>query len=315
MYNELFGLSSDPFRLAPDPSFLFLTDQYREALSGLTLAILQRKGLVVLTGEAGTGKTTMLARILQFLPASRLQFSQIFNPTLTPSEFLELALLQFGLTDIPPGKAHRLLKLLSLILDGQRQGKVSALIVDEAHKLSPEVLEEIRLLGMLEDSDNQSLQILLVGQNELDETLDRKDMRQFKQRIAVRLALAPLALPEVGEYMRHRWLRAGGSEFPFDPQAVDDIARLSQRIPRLINVLCDNALFAAFREKSSRVLESHVREVAAKLDLGELLPGKEAVSPVEPTALPQPITVRETKSPRWNKLAGRLGLTPRQESM
>src|SRR5215469_2144202 len=113
MYNEFFGIQKDPFGLTPDPSFLFLTDQHREALSGLTLALLQRKGLVVLSGEVGTGKTTVLARILRFLPASRLQFAMIINPILTPDEFLELVLLDFGITDVPTSRAERVLVLLN----------------------------------------------------------------------------------------------------------------------------------------------------------------------------------------------------------
>src|SRR6516225_9025045 len=117
MYNHLFGLRKDPFRVIPDPSSLFLTDQHREALSGLTFAILQRSGVVVLTGEVGTGKTTLLARILRFLPASKLQYSQIVNPILTPSEFLELALLEFGLRDIPSNKGQRLWMLRNLVLE------------------------------------------------------------------------------------------------------------------------------------------------------------------------------------------------------
>src|SRR4051794_36808046 len=146
MYEQFFSLEKKPFGMTPDPAFLFLTAQHREALAGLTYAVLQHKGFVVLTGEAGTGKTTLLSRVLQSLPASRIQFSLILNSTLTPSEFLELALLDFGITDVPPSKAQRLHMLGTLLLQGQREGKVSALIVDEAHKLSTEVLEEIRLL-------------------------------------------------------------------------------------------------------------------------------------------------------------------------
>lgn len=310
MYNELFGLRTEPFRLAPDPSFLYLTDQHREALSELTLAILQRKGLVVLTGEAGTGKTTLLARILHFLPANRLQFSQILNPTLTPSEFLELVLLDFGVAEVPDSKAERLVLLLNLILEGQREGKVTALIIDEAHKLSPEVLEEIRTLGNLEDIGNQYLQVLLVGQSELDDALACQEMRQLRQRINVRLALRPLGAAEVAEYMRHRWMRAGGADLPFTPQAIEVVVRVSQRIPRVINVLCDNALFAAFGEKSLQVRDTHVREAAEKLDLGGLQRREEAVTSIEPPSL----KILDPKPPKWNKLVGRLGLTARQST-
>lgn len=269
MYNEWFGLRKDPFRLTTDPSFLFLTDQHREALSGLTFGILQRRGLVVLTGEVGTGKTTLLARILHFLPSSKLQYSRIVNPTLTPSEFLELSLLEFGLNDVPPEKGRRLFALRKLICEGRQAGKVTALIVDEAHKLSPEVLDEIRMLENLETTDDPFLQILLVGQPEFENILNRQDMRPLKQRIGVRFTLGPLAPSEVSEYMRHRWVRAGGTEFPFSPEAIEDVTFASHRIPRLINSLCDNALLEAFGQNSTRVLDIHVRKAAARLDLGE----------------------------------------------
>src|ERR1035441_8565212 len=287
MSYESFGLSRNPFSLTPDPAFLFLTEQHREALVGLTCAILQRRGFVVLTGDAGTGKTTLLARVLQFLPASQLQFSVILQTTLTPSEFLELVLLDFGVTDVPASKALRLWKLKNLIVQGEREGKVSALIVDEAHKLSPEVLEEIRMLGNFEETGQKCLQILLVGQSELNQTLNREDLRQLKQRISLRLSLAPLAPAQVGEYIRHRWLRAGGTEHPFSTEAVQDVAYASKGIPRVINSLCYNALVSAFGERSSRILDSHVRAAAANLDLGELPRREVAVEPVEPA----PITV------------------------
>src|SRR5215472_16218535 len=122
MYSRAFGLTQNPFSLTPDPAFLFLTEQHRQALAGLTYAILQRRGFAVLTGDAGTGKTTLLARVLQFVPASRLQFSVIVNTTLTPTEFLELALMEFGVTDVPSSKAQRLCKLRDLLLKGQREG-------------------------------------------------------------------------------------------------------------------------------------------------------------------------------------------------
>jgi len=300
MYNESFGLRKDPFSLTPDPSFLFLTDQHREALSGLTFAILQRRGFAALTGQVGTGKTTLLARILRFLPASKLQFSKIVNPTLTPAEFLELALLEFGVTDIPSNKGKRLWALQNLIFEGQQVGKVTALIVDEAQKLSPEVLDEIRMLANLEKTDHPFLQILLVGQPEFEAILNREDMRPLKQRIGVRFTLGPLAPSEVGEYMRHRWLRAGGGELPFSPEAIEDVACVSQRIPRLINSVCDNALLAAFADNSKRVLDSHVRRAAASLDL-DGLPLREAPVEADP---PAPTPAAPSKS-RWNRWVSR----------
>jgi general secretion pathway protein A len=267
MYNQAFGLRKNPFNMTPDPAFLLMTTQHREALVGLTYAILQRKGFVVLTGEAGTGKTTLLARVLQFLPASRLQFSVILNPTLTPAEFLELALLDFGIADVPSSKAQRLWKLQTLLLDGQAKGKVSALIIDEAHKLSPEVLEEIRLLGNFEQAEHKLLQIVMAGQRELDDTLNREDLRQLKQRIGLRLSIGPLAASEVSEYIRHRWSAAGGELPPFTEGAIDLIAKTSQGIPRLINSVCENALTLAMSEGLIEVERRHVEAAAVDLKL------------------------------------------------
>lgn len=270
MYDRFFGLNRQPFNLTPDPAFLFLTPQHREALVGLTYAILQRKGFVVLTGEAGTGKTTLLARVLHFLPATRVQFSIILNPTLTPSEFLELALLDFGIKDIPTSKAQRLWKLQNLLFHYRSQGKVSALILDEAHKLSPEVLEEVRLLGNFEETDQKLLQILLVGQSELEDNLNREDLRQLKQRIALWLRISPLAPSDVQQYIRYRWLIAGGTQPPFSADAVDRIADKSCGIPRLINSLCENALTIAFGEGAAEVDKRHVLTAARDMKLGDM---------------------------------------------
>lgn len=331
MYNESFGLRKSPFSLTPDPACLYLTEQHREALCGLTYAILEKRGFTVLTGEAGTGKTTLLHRVLHFMPASRLQFSMILNPAMTPSEFLEFALLDFGVTEVPSSKARRLWLLKDLLIQGQREGKVSALIVDEAHMLSPEVLEDIRMLGNFEDANQKYLQILLVGQSELDQTLARDDLRQLKQRIGLRMSLGPLAPTQVGEYMRHRWLRAGGRELPFTMEAIEDVAIASKGIPRVINAVCDNALLAAFAEGSLQVRHKHVDEVAANLDL-EKLPHREeeVVTPAapEPVILEpmrhQPITTpnhrivtrsdAEPRLSRWARWVERLRFTPRHES-
>ena len=167
MYNEFFGLRKKAFNMTPDPAFLFLTAQHREALVGLTYAVMDCKGFVVLTGDAGTGKTTLLARVLQNVPAAKLQSSVILNPTLTPAEFLELIMLDFGIRKVPHSKARRLGMMQRLLLEGHREGRIAALVIDEAHKLSPEVLEEVRLLGNFEFGDQKLLQILLAGQNEL----------------------------------------------------------------------------------------------------------------------------------------------------
>ena len=267
MYKEFFGLQKDPFNLTPDPDFLFMTAQHREAMAGITYAVLARKGFVVLTGDAGAGKTTLLTQILRRLPAARIQSSVIVNPTLTPAEFIEAALMDFGFREIPSSKPQRLAALQNFLWTGQGEGKTSALVVDEAHKLSPEVLEEIRLLGNFESANEKLLQIVLVGQSELDDLLDREHLRQLKQRIALRLAIEALPPAEVEQYIQHRWNKAGGKESPFTNDAVATISEASHGIPRAINVICDNALMEAFGEHSLRLETRHVQTVCRALHL------------------------------------------------
>jgi general secretion pathway protein A len=267
MYEPFFGFKRKPFSLTSDPSFLYLNDRSREALAGITYAISERKGLMVLTGDAGTGKSTMLARVLRYLPAD-IHTCNVISPTLTGSEFLEMILLDFGVASIPESKTRRLQKLRQLLARNREERKISVLIVDEAHKLSREVLEEIRLLGNFENPDEKLLQVLLAGQPELADMLNREDMRQFKQRIAVRLRLEPLPEDDVGPYIALRCREAGGPEpHPFTPEAVALVAKCSNGIPRLINSICDSALLLAFAEESKQVTEPHVRSIAEDLDL------------------------------------------------
>jgi general secretion pathway protein A len=268
MYHQFFGLTKDPFSMTPDPAFLFLTAPHREALAGVTYAILHRKGFVVLTGDAGTGKTTLLTRIFQSIPTSRVRFSVVLNPTLTPSEFLELALLDFGITDIPASKAQRLTLLQQFLIDAHRKQQVAVLVVDEAHKLPPDVLEEIRLLSNFELAETKLLQIVLAGQTELGEVLNRQDLRQLKQRIAVRLYIHPLSATGVEHYIKHRWEKAGAIRpHPFNSDAVALIAEYSRGIPRLVNAICDNALMLAYAEHGNTITRQHIGEVAGDLDL------------------------------------------------
>ena len=268
MYHHFFGLKKDAFGMTPDPSFLFLTAAHREALAGLTYSILSRKGFVVLTGDAGTGKTTLLTRILQSIPAARARFSVVLNPTLTPAEFLELALLDFGITNVPASKAQRLTMLQQFLVNAFEQRQVPVLIVDEAHKLPPDVLEEIRLLSNFEMAEGKLLQIVLAGQTELGDLLNREDLRQLKQRVAVRLAIHPLAGVEVEHYIQHRWTKAGATQpHPFNAEALSRIAQWSRGIPRMVNVLADNALMLAYGEGISSVGAAQIAEVAGDLDM------------------------------------------------
>jgi general secretion pathway protein A len=270
MYTDFYGLEKLPFNLTPDPAFLFLPAKHREALAGLNYAVLERKGFVVLTGDAGTGKTTLINSALSRLPTERVESSIILNPTLTASEFLEGVLLDFDITDLSASKAQRLWKLQEFLARTHHENRFAVLIIDEAHKLSLEVLEEIRLLGNYESASEKFLQILLVGQSELDGLLDRSDLRQFRQRIALRLYIDPLVPSEIQQYICFRWAAAGGKQAPpFSPEAVAGVIQWSQGIPRLINSICDSALLMAYGEGSRLVDVNFVREAACSLGLIE----------------------------------------------
>lgn len=307
MYQDFFGLQKLPFNLTPDPEFLFLPAKHREALAGLTYAVLERKGFVVLTGDAGTGKTTLLSNVLKHLPADRIQSSLILNPTLTASEFLEIVLLDFGIHNVPASKAQRLWLLQEFLLKAYREGQIAILVVDEAHKLSLEVLEEIRLLGNFEYAADKFLQIVLLGQSELDDLMDLYDLRQFKQRIAVRLYIDPLGALEVERYISFRWAKAGAKEPPpFTPEAVSGIIQWSRCIPRLINSICDTALAMAYGDGCALVDLNYIQKAAANLALVEVPevpvlqhPGRAAPSRENDNGL-KPIsidTANQTKTP------------------
>jgi general secretion pathway protein A len=268
MYERFFALTKSPFSLVPDPECIHLTAQHADAISGLAFGVLDRKGYLVLTGEAGLGKTTALRALSQLLSKSNADFSMIFAPTLTAPEFLELAMLNFGFNDIPPSKARRLKLLEEYLVRSDEEGRVMALIVDEAHQLSPELLEELRLLGNFESANRKLLQIVLVGQNQLNDKLNLPELWQLKQRIAIQLSLRRLDRRAVEEYIRFRWSKAGGvGEIPFSAVAIDAITAWSNGTPRLINIICENALLIAFSESSHNVDVKMVRDACEELSL------------------------------------------------
>lgn len=277
MYYQFFGLAEDPFRAEPDPKYLFLTSEHRRALAGLTYAVFGRKRFVLLLGEVGTGKTTLLASALQSIPKDRAQFCLLRNPPQAPLELLEAILLGFGIKDIAPSKTRRIFQLEEFLVRGSESGKLFALVVDEVHRLGPESLEEIRLLGNFE-----TLQLVLSGQPEVDEVLNQRSMRALKQRIAVRLTLGPLSETEVVQYIRHRWRKSGGGqEAPFAADAIAAVYHGSQGLPRLINSICDTALLRAFEEASHLVTAEHVSVALVHLKLNSVAaPAPAAAAPV-----------------------------------
>lgn len=293
MYKTYFGLKKDPFNLTADPGFLYLSNDHREALAALVYLIYARKGFVVLASEAGMGKTTLLGTVLQQFQG-RIRSSLILNPNLTPNEFLETALIDFGIRDIPTRKALRLNLFHQMLLQTQHEGKTAVLFMDEAHRLSSEVLEEIRLLSNFEMADQKLLQIVLCGQKELASTLDGPELWQLKQRVAFRIAIQPLAAADVQRYIQHRWKKAGGSlPTAFREDTIELIAASSKGIPRVINVICDNALTAGFADGTRMITANHIVKACAELHLnGNVV--RSPMSLADSAADPSPVAVRTT---------------------
>jgi general secretion pathway protein A len=270
MYEEFFHLSKPPFSMTPDPEFLFLAPTHREALAGLMFTVLGRRGTAVLTGEVGTGKTTLLRKLIQSVPEGKVQFCSVFSTNVPPAEFFELILIGFGLPVAGIGKAQRLLEFWEFLMACDEEGRTPVLLVDEAHKLSAELLEEVRLLMNFETAERKLLQVVLAGQNELRDLMRREDLRQLRQRVSVRLDIVPLRPPEVEQYMRHRWHQGGGNgNFPFNPEAVDLVAAWSRGIPRVMNAICDIALLRAYTSENASIGAETVREALGVLELTE----------------------------------------------
>jgi general secretion pathway protein A len=290
MYERFYQLEKAPFSLVPDQNCVYLTSQHADVVSGMVFGLLDRKGYLVLTGEAGLGKTTALVALSQLLTQGYFHSSLIFDPILTAPEFLEMVMLNFGFKEIPTSKAQRLKMLENFLIRSDSDGRILALIIDEAHKLSPELLEEVRLLGNFQAVDHKLLQIVLVGQNELNDRLNLPELWQLKQRIAIRLSLKRLDRAGVENYVKFRWGKAGGANsLPFTEGALDGIAGWSNGIPRLINAICDNALLVAFSQAKRTVEIQQIRE--AELDLPT-----PTITPRSGPSVPPGITLRPAQA-------------------
>jgi len=267
MYKQFFGLTEYPFSLTPDPRFLVATPRYNELLASLYYGIEMAKGLIVLTGEVGTGKTTALRWIIRRLDSSVLA-AYIYNPHLSIEEFYHNIAESFDVKEWS-NKSSLLKQLGKLCEDRHRRGLWTILIVDEAHELSDEVLEEIRLLMNLESDNAKHLQIILTGQPELLEKLRQRNLRQLKQRVALNCKMPSLStVGEVGQYITER-LKIAGSTNPniFSVAAIDFIFQCSEGIPRQINNLCDNAMIAAYASNVNVIGRAILEETARELDL------------------------------------------------
>lgn len=276
MYNAFFGLSANPFNLSPDPSFLYRSTQHEEALANLVYGVQSRKGFIVLTGEVGTGKTTMLECLRDHLAKHQTPFAYLFNSRLTPEQFFELMAYDFGLQCSRTSKTEVLIALNEMLLKRANQNQTAVLIVDEAQNLDWNVLEEVRLLGNLENRRGKMMQIILTGQPELDSKLDRPEYRQLKQRIALRCQLRPFTEIETGQYIATRLARVGMKQQTVFPDAVvEEIQLRTQGIPRLINSVCDNLLLTAFAMETRVATIEMLEEVTRDLHLD--WPGKRHV--------------------------------------
>jgi type II secretory pathway predicted ATPase ExeA len=270
MYKAFYRLQKDPFEITPDPSFLFPTTRHNEALATLYYGVTAHRGFVVLTGEVGTGKTLLLRSLLGLLQRRDTAFALIFNPSLSPLEFMRYIAGDFGLATTGKAKDELIHTLNEFLLQRYQQGLTTLLVVDEAHHLSAEVLEEIRLLSNLETSQQKLLQIVLAGQPELDQKLDSYELRQLKQRVALRCHLDCLNLAETGDYMRRRLSIAGanGGGPIFDEAAIAAVYQYSKGIPRLINTISQNALLAGYAKQEAKVRAEIIHGVARDLRLG-----------------------------------------------
>lgn len=269
MYEAHFDLREKPFAMTPDPRFLFLSRTHEEALAHLRYGLEQRVGFIAITGEVGTGKTTLLRTLFNDLDEQRFRLALVFNPCLTPVGLLQVIVKEFGLRTRRRTVPALIEELNGFLLDENRAGRTPVLVVDEAQTLAADVLEQVRLLSNLETERDKLIQIVLVGQPELDHLLERHELRQLAQRIVVRTSLQALDRAETEAYVESR-LRVAGAQRPlFDAAALAEVYRQTDGFPRLINILCDRALLAAFAQGLPHVSRATVRGAAGEIASGK----------------------------------------------
>jgi general secretion pathway protein A len=289
MYKAFFNLTRNPFEITPDPSFLFPTKKHNEALSALYYGVRKQKGFVVLTGEVGTGKTLLLRCLLQLLRKNNdVAYAYVFNGRLSHIEFLQYVAADFGLKATNKNKSELLLELFAYVIDRNRKNLTTVLVVDEAHQLPNDILEEIRLLTNLETPQAKLLQILLVGQPELDDKLDSMELRQLKQRIAFRAHLAALDPGETQGYIERRLELSGANSRAselFPPPTIAAVYRCTSGVPRLINTVCENGLIAAYAKQLQIVTPEIIEEIASEFRLGVVYPPRKKADFVDESEL------------------------------
>lgn len=288
MYLSFYGLREAPFAPTPDPKFLFQSARHREALAQLIYGVRERKGFIVLTGEIGTGKTTLLRTLIERLNADT-PVAYVHNSALNIEGLLEYVLQDWGVKSTANSHAQRLFELNEFLIDQHRKGGTPVLVIDEAQNLSVETLEAVRMLSNFETTNQKLMQILLVGQPELRVKLDLPELRQLKQRIGLRCHIAPLSAEETRLYIRHRLRIAGAIDAgTFTDGAIQKVADYSGGTPRVINIVCDHCLLSGFADSKKRIDAGTVSEAIEYLEEGErsewkrrrrisLVPGRGAV--------------------------------------
>ncbi len=275
MYKKFFELKENPFNVNPDPRYLFLTKQIEETLSSLMYGIQTRKGIITLAGEVGTGKTTLVNRVLDWLHQNATKTAFLFNSRMNSTQFFDLVLAEFEIHCESSSKSHRLIKLNQWLVERFRAGEACVLIVDEAQNLTFSVLEEIRMLTNLETSTEKLLQIVLSGQPEFEEKLNLPQLRQLRQRIMIRCKTGPLTKEETHAYILERLKIAGAAangQPIFSPAAREAIHRYSQGVPRVVNLLCEHALINAYVEQQRPIQPKIVEDVAREFQLDVVEP-------------------------------------------
>ena len=267
MYRKFYGFKEKPFEITPDPTFVYLSEIHKEALSYLQYAIKEAKGFSVITGEAGTGKTTLVHKLLSNLSGG-VKTSYIFNPMMDRNDFLQYVCNDLGIaTERLQTRGQCLTALHNFLLESFKNNEKVFLIIDEAQSLAPELLHEVRLLTNLETSKYKLLHVILLGQPELDKILAQPEFRPLKQRITVRYHLRPLTFKETKEYINYRLKRAGSRNIMiFDDAALKAVYTYSKGIPRLINILCDNALLTGFAEEKNRIGKRIIKSTILDMD-------------------------------------------------
>jgi general secretion pathway protein A len=270
MYKKFFGLRENPFNVNPDPRFLFSTRHTEEAFAVLTYGIQSRKGFITLTGEVGTGKTTLLNKLLDWLHEQSVATAFVFNSRLNVTQFLDFMMADFGIPCDTTMKSQVLIRLNQWLLERYRAGETAVLIVDEAQNLTDEVLEEIRMLTNLETFTEKLMQIVLVGQPELETKLKQPQLRQLRQRLTLRAKTHPLTVEETRAYVQQRLRIAGldGRQI-FDADALTAIHKYSNGIPRVVNLLCEHCLVSAFVDQKPTIMVDVVDAVARDFDLSD----------------------------------------------